>query len=458
VTAAQLAGLAPLAALAIAAVAAMLAAPLARPAVVRGIAATGLVAAAVLVLARTDLPAAPLGALWTDDGIARFGTVLAALSGLAALVFMRSDGVGREAPALIVLAVTGAVTQAGAAHAASLFLGLEITTLSLVALFAFPLTAPALESAYKLLILSGLASATFLLGIGLLHAETGSLAIAAWHGDGAVMALGTVLLLVGLGFKFSLVPFHMWTPDAFEGAPPAAASLAGVASKVAVALVLLRLSTEAPLPQPLWSTGLAGLGAVSILAGNLQALTQTSLWRMLGYSTIAHSGYLAAILAAGGPRAGEAVLFYLGAYAPALIASLAGAALLGRVVTHHELRGLARSRPLEAMALALGLLSLAGLPAAGGFIAKIYLFTTLVEARAWAQLAVTAVGSGLGFYYYARFFTAPFQSRAEVRSVAVPAADRTLLLVCTAAIVVLGVLPQTLAGVAATLLRTAAPG
>jgi NADH-quinone oxidoreductase subunit N len=444
VTAAQLAGLAPLAALAIAAVAAMLAAPLARPAVVRGIAATGLVAAAVLVLARTDLPAAPLGALWTDDGIARFGTVLAALSGLAALVFMRSDGVGREAPALIVLAVTGAVTQAGAAHAASLFLGLEITTLSLVA--------------YKLLILSGLASATFLLGIGLLHAETGSLAIAAWHGDGAVMALGTVLLLVGLGFKFSLVPFHMWTPDAFEGAPPAAASLAGVASKVAVALVLLRLSTEAPLPQPLWSTGLAGLGAVSILAGNLQALTQTSLWRMLGYSTIAHSGYLAAILAAGGPRAGEAVLFYLGAYAPALIASLAGAALLGRVVTHHELRGLARSRPLEAMALALGLLSLAGLPAAGGFIAKIYLFTTLVEARAWALLAVTAVGSGLGFYYYARFFTAPFQSRAEVRSVAVPAADRTLLLVCTAAIVVLGVLPQTLAGVAATLLRTAAPG
>lgn len=457
-TTTQLAGLAPLATLALAAVVAMLAAPLARAALVRGIAAAGLVLATALVLARVGVPAAPLGSLWTDDGIARFGTVLAALSGLAALVFMREDGVGREAPALIALAVTGAAAQAGAAHAASLFLGLEITTLSLVALFAFPLSAAALESAYKLLILSGLASATFLLGSGLLHAETGSLEVAQWQGRGPVMALGTALLLVGLGFKFSLVPFHMWTPDAFEGAPPAAASLAGVASKVAVALVLLRLSIAAPLPEPLWSTGLAVLGAASILAGNLQALTQTSLWRMLGYSTIAHSGYLAVILAAGGPRAGEAVLFYLGAYAPALVAALAAAALLGRVVTQHELRGLARSRPLEAMALALGLLSLAGLPAAGGFIAKIYLFTTLVEARAWLLLAVTAAGSGLGFYYYARFFTAPFQSRAEPRPVNVPPVDRALLLVCATAIVVLGVLPQTLAGLAAVLVDGPPPG
>jgi NADH-quinone oxidoreductase subunit N len=444
-TAAQFAALAPLAALALGAVGAMMLAPLARPAGSSAIAAgAGLAAAALLILTRTGAPPAPVGALFADDGLARFGAAFASLSSLAALIFMRADVAAKEAPALVALVALGAAALGGARHAATLFLGIEIISLSLITLFAFQLSRPGLEAGYKFLIMSGLASAALLFGAALIYAETGALSFSGWAGHGALFALGGALLLVGLAFKFALAPFHMWMPDAFEGAPAGAAALAGVAAKAAVAIALLRLGVEAAPPEPVWTTGLAVFGAASILLGNLLALMQPELPRMLGYSSIAHSGYIAVILASGGRRTGEAVLFYLGAYAPALIAALCASALIGKAPTLDDVRGLARRRPVEAAALAIGLLSLAGLPSAGGFVAKLYLFTSLVEGRDWLLLAVAALGSGLGFYYYARFFTAPFLGPDRVEAFPRRPIDCVLLAVCAALIVLFGIFPMTL--------------
>jgi NADH-quinone oxidoreductase subunit N len=449
-TAPQFAALSPLAVLAIAAVAAMMLVPLARAQASRRAAAIGLALAALIVVLRAGAAPAPLDALYTDDGLARFGAAYACLAALGALVFLRPHVPAKEAPALLILVALGAVTLSGAGHAATLFLGIEIISLSLIALFAFRLTRQGMEAAYKFLVASGLASSALLLGAALIYAETGALEFAGWRGHGALAALGTALLLAGLAFKFSLVPFHMWTPDAFEATPASAAALAGVVSKSAVAIAILRLVVSADLPEPVWSSGLAALGAASVLLGNLLALRQPQLPRMLGYSTIAHSGYIALILASGMPRAGEAALFYLGIYAPALLGALCVAAALGRAPTLPDLRGLMRRRPLEATALSLSLLSLAGLPAAGGFIAKLYLLRVLIDGELWLWVGVAVAGSSLGFYYYGRFIAAPFLGATHEDAEPLPRNDRALLLVCIALIVLFGIAPATLIGIVTT--------
>ncbi|MCG6205094.1 NADH-quinone oxidoreductase subunit N [Rhodopseudomonas sp. HC1] len=443
-TLAQFAALSPLVVLAVAAIAAMMLVPFARIEAAQAAAAAGLGAAAALAMLRMGAPAAPLGALFTDDAIARFGIVYICLASLGALVFLRTGHPAKEAPSLLVLVAIGAVTLAGAGHAATLFLGIEIVSLSLIALFAFRLSRQGLEAAYKFLVMSGLASSALLLGVALIYAETGALDFAGWTGHGTLAALGTALLLAGLGFKFSLAPFHMWTPDAFEASPASAAALAGVVSKAAIAIVILRLVQTAHLPEPVWSSGLAALGAASVLVGNLLALRQPQLPRMIGYSTIAHSGYVALILASGSPLAGEAVLFYLGVYAPAMLAALCVAGLLGRAPTLPDLHGLVKRRPLEAIALSLSMLSLAGLPAAGGFIAKLYLLRVLIDGGLWTLLAIVVAGSSLGFFYYAKFFTAPMIGQSHLQAEPIPALDRGLLIVCCVLIVLFGVAPMTL--------------
>lgn len=444
-TAGQFVALSPLIAVALGAVAAMLLAPLMHSdRAARFAAATGLATAALIVIFRVGTPPHPIGALYTDDGLARFGCGYAAMFGLAALIFLRVGKVAKEAPALVALVALGAASLAGAGHAATLFLGLELISLSLIALFAFPLSGAALEAGYKFLVMSGLATSAQLLGVALIYAETGALDFPGWTGQGALFALGGALLLSGLAFKFSLAPFHMWTPDAFEGAPAGAAALAGVVSKAAVAIAILRLNSEASLAQPLWSGGLAALGAASVLIGNLLALRQPLLPRMLGYSTIAHSGYIALILASGAPKAAEAVLFYLGIYAPALTAALCASAMLGQRPRLEDVRGLAKTRPLEATALVIGLLSLAGLPVAGGFIGKLYLFQSLVVTSSWVLLAVAAIGASLGFYYYARFFTAPFIGQSRIEPAPRHKLDRVLLVFCALVILVFGFEPTVL--------------
>ncbi len=426
--------------LGVGAVAAMLAAPR-LPGLSRWIAGTALLCASVALTLRLGAPAS-LSELLADDRLARLAGLGICLAGLGSLAFLRPTGPSKEGPALLLLATLGGTVLAGAIHAATLFLGLELITLALVALFVLPLDRPALEAGYKVLILGAAAAATLLMGLALAHAATGSLSLAALGGEGVLPALAAALLLAGLAFKFALVPFHMWTPDAFTGAPGAAAAFAGAASKIAVVVALIRLDAVG-LPE-VWALGLAAFGGASLLLGNIAALRQDRLARMLGYSSVAHAGYIAAALGAGAASAPAAAGFYILAYAPALLAALCVATLLGRETRIGDLRGLVWSRPLAGAALAVALVSLAGLPVSAGFFGKYAIFSALIEARAWLLLALALVGSALGAYYYLRFVALIFR-RVEAPALApLRWSDRTLLALATGMTLLLGVRPDLL--------------
>jgi NADH-quinone oxidoreductase subunit N len=437
-------GLVPHAILGITAVLAMLLAPRGPPRMVRGVAAIGLALAALAVVFRIAEPPAPAPALFADDGLARFGTLLASLSGLIVLGFVPARATAREGPALLAIVVLGAAALAAAVHVASLFLGLEIVSLALIGLFVLPLTRGALEAGYKYLLPGAAGSAALLLGAAFAYAGSGRLDLTAWHAAGSLAAPATALLLVGLGFKLSLVPFHAWAPDIYEGAPPAASAIAGSAAKLAVVVAILRIDAADP-AAPVWQTGLAALAAASILLGNLAALRQPSLTRMIGYSSVAHSGYVAAMVVCSTGRAPGTVLFYLAAYVPALLAALCVAGSLGAPTTLGTVRGLAWRRPLAGGVLALALVSLAGLPVALGFFAKLFLLEALVTAGAWGLLGAFVVGSALGLFVYFRFFAAIFASDGSAATLpALRLPDRGVLLCCGAVLLVLGLYPTPL--------------
>ncbi len=448
-TGAQALSLAPLALAGLSGVVAMALAPVARFGTVRAIAGALLVAALAVLLARAGAPAAAPHALLADDALARFGAGLALLAGLGILAFTDEAEGAREGPALVAIGTAGAVALSGAGHAATLFLGLEITTLAMVALVVLSRRADAVEAGYKLFLLAGIGVAAVLLGSAWLLAATGALELAGWReaaSTAPVAAVGAALLLAGLAFKFALVPFHMWTPDLFSGGSAPAAALAGAVSKAAVAIALVRLALTVA-PGPVMAAGLAVAGAATAVFANLVALRQDSLARMLGYSTVAHSGYLAMILAAGGALAGEAALVYLATYVPAVIAALCVAGALGPVA-RDGLPGLVRTHPLAGAALALALVSMAGLPPTAGFIGKAYLFSTLAQAEAWALLATTVLGAAIAFYFYVRFAVAAMASGAEAPAPRLTPAARLVLLTAMAALLLPGLFPEPLLALA----------
>lgn len=422
------------------AVAAMLAAPR-LPGVSRAIAAAVLLWAALALGSRLSAPP-EASALLADDGLSRLAGLLVCLSALGSLAFLHREGPGREGPALLLLATLGGLVLAGASHAASLFLGLELVTLALVALFVLPLTREALEAGYKLLVLGAAAAATLLMGLALAHAATGLAGLSSLSARGMLVSLAAALLLAGLAFKLALVPFHMWTPDAFSGAPQSAAAFAGAAAKIAVVAAIIRIDSLGP-PE-VWALGLALFGGASILLGNLVALRQDGIARMLGYSSVGQAGYVAAVLGSGAPIAHQAGLFYIAVYAPALLAALCVAARLGPEATIADLRGLAWRRPLAGGAAAIAFVSLAGLPVSAGFFGKFQVFTALIEAQAWWLLAIALLGAGLGAYYYLRFVAAIFRRVPDPAEPTLSAAQGLALTACSALILGLGLRPDLL--------------
>jgi NADH-quinone oxidoreductase subunit N len=448
-TGAQALSLAPLVLAALAGLVAMALAPVARFGTVRAVAGALLAAALAVLVSRAGGPPAAPYALLADDALARFGAGLALLAGLGILSFTAEEEDAREGPALVAIGTAGAVALAGAAHAATLFLGLEITTLAMVALVLLSRRADAVEAGYKLFLLAGIGAASVLLGAAWLFAATGTLELAGWRDAGQaapVAAVGAALLRAGLAFKFALVPFHMWTPDLFSGGSAPAAALAGAVSKAAVAIALLRLAL-AVAPGPVMAAGLAVAGAATVLFANLAALRQDSLARMLGYSTVAHSGYLALILAAGGALAGEAALVYIATYVPAVLAALCVAGALGPV-ERGALPGLVRAHPLAGAALALALVSMAGLPPTAGFIGKAYLFSTLAQAQSWVLLGAAAAGAAVAFFYYFRFATAAMATAEDASAPPVTPAARLLLLAAMALLLLPGLYPEPLLALA----------
>ncbi|MCZ6688576.1 MAG: NADH-quinone oxidoreductase subunit N [Planctomycetota bacterium] len=313
---------------------------------------------------------------------------------------------------LLLFATTGLLFISGAKDFLTLFVSVELLTVSLFILAAFlEGDGRSAEAGMKYVILGALASAFFLYGISFVYGFTGSLqfdevatAVARTGGDGTGVTLGLALIVAGLCFKVGAVPFHFWVPDVYEGAPTPITAFLTVASKGAGFAALMRvLTVMAPLAG-IWTTALAVLAAATLLYGNLGAIPQTNIKRLLGYSSIGQAGFILIGVVAGSPEGVRAVLFYLLAYAFGAMGAFLAIVAFSRVTKSDELsdyHGLWRRSPLLAVAIAISFLSLAGFPPLGGFFGKFLLLVALLESPEHLWLGILAVASVIvSLYYY----------------------------------------------------------
>lgn len=333
--------------------------------------------------------------------------------------YMEGYGGNREEVYLLLLLSTlGGLVIVCSRHFASFFIGLELLSVPLYGMIGYLVKERrSLEAGTKYLVLSAVASAFMLFGMALIYAQTGTLAFAdigaraaaIAAGDRTVIVLGSAMLLVGIGFKLSLAPFHLWTPDVYEGAPAPVTSYLATASKTAVFALLVRYFVEArAYEMPTLVNVLSALAILSIVVGNVLALRQDNLKRLLAYSSIAHFGYLLVALIASGPLAVEAVGIYLLTYVITTLAAFGVVTLMSSPYHDHDAedlfdyRGLFWRRPYLTAILTMALLSLAGVPLTAGFIGKFYVITVGADQHLWLLLGAVVFGSAIGLYYYLR--------------------------------------------------------
>ncbi|WP_312467329.1 NADH-quinone oxidoreductase subunit NuoN [Stutzerimonas nitrititolerans] len=317
---------------------------------------------------------------------------------------------------LMALSAAGGLVLVSAQHLAGFFIGLELLSVPVYGLVAYAFfNKRSLEAGIKYMVLSAAASAFLLFGMALLYAESGSLSFSglgaslAAQGSSLLVQAGIGMMLIGLGFKLSLAPFHLWTPDVYEGAPAPVATFLATVSKVAVFAVLLRLYQLSPATSGGWLNDALSLIAIaSILIGNLLALNQSNLKRLLGYSSIAHFGYLLVALIASKGLAVEAIGVYLVTYVLTTLGAFGVITLMsspfqGRDADAlYEYRGLFWRRPYLTAVLTVMMLSLAGIPLTAGFIGKFYVIASGVESQLWWLLGALIIGSAVGLFYYLR--------------------------------------------------------
>ena len=428
-------------------------------------------------------PAMRVPPLFLLDGYFVFACALVLLSALAVLLLSvgyigaLQGGIVDEYYLLLLIATLGAVVMLASDHFVTFFLGLETLSVALLGLIAYPRhRLDATEAAMKYLVLAGTSSAFLLFGIALIYAVDGSLSFtAAPIPSGAatiahaslyrLAALG--FILTGIGYKLSLVPFHMWAPDVYEGAPAPSAAFVAVVSKVSVFTVLVRYFISNPGNDDHTATVAIGLFAVlSMIVGNLLALGQANLKRLLAYSSIAHLGYL--LVAFLSPRGFgvEASSFYLAAYAVTTLGAFGVVTVLSNPHETHDAgdlesyRGLFWRRPWLAGILTMMLMSLAGIPPTMGFIAKTYVMVAGVGASLTVPLAALVIGSIIGLYYYLRVVVMMVLPVAE-HAASLPSlstrggiAGSLTLAALAVILIVLGVFPASLIPA----IRAAAPG
>jgi NADH-quinone oxidoreductase subunit N len=369
----------------------------------------------------------------------------AAFAVLLAGGYLREHDLDRgEFYPLVLFSAFGAIVLARSTDMLSLFIGLETMSLGVYSLIAFRRSSPrSAEGALKYFLLGSFAAAILLFGAALLYGATGHTdlvgighSIKGGTADTRLTVIGVLLVLVGLAFKVSAVPFHQWTPDAYEGAITPVTAFMSVVVKTAAFAVLLRVLVVAfsdPLTASVstgWPTVLAGLAALTMVVGNLAAAVQSSVKRMLAYSSIAHAGYILVAFVAlpsQGESAVAAVLFYLAAYTVSNALAFGSLILVGshgrEVVSYDDLAGIGRRNPLVALPFVIGMLSLMGFPPTAGFFAKYYVFNVAVQAGGgMVWLAVLGVlSSVIGAYYYLRVVVMMFmKDPKEGQPIAVP--------------------------------------
>jgi len=370
------------------------------------------------------------------DAFGQGARMLIFVSGLLAVCVafgmrdLRERGV--EYHALLLSACAGMSLLAVANSFVTTFVALELFSICLYVLVAIETDdLLSLEGGLKYLIVGSVGAAFLLYGGALAYGATGALEFdrmraALAHGDphGVLLLAGIAFVLVGLGFKANAAPFHMWTPDAYEGAPTPVTAFMSAATKVVALVIALRvLVTAFPRQSDVWEIGLAGIIFACFIAGNLGALRQSNVKRLLAYSTVAHSGFLLTAVAAHSALGGRALLYYLTIYAAMNVGAFAIVAIrereIGRPVEVSDFAGWGYRRPLLSIAMVVFMLSLAGFPPTGGFLGKLYIWSAAV-ANGQTYLAIAgAIATVVGLVYYLRVPFALFD-----RDAAVPAAGR----------------------------------
>ena len=405
-----------------------------------------------------------VGGVATD----RFGVVirliLLAVAAIGLLLghhyFERSGEQRREYAPLLLLATTGMMLFSISADLIVAFLALEILSLALYVMTGLSRRLGSVEGAMKYFLLGAFSSAFFLFGIAMAYGATGSTqldaisgALAGRTGSTALAVTAIGLLAVGFGFKVSAVPFHMWTPDVYQGAPTAVTAFMSAGTKVAAFAAFIRVFNIAF--QPLawdWEPIVWILAALSMIAGSVLAIAQTDIKRMLAYSSISHAGFVLTGLTAAGETGISAALFYLVAYSVTVIGAFGVVMLVSsrgeQRTTLSSYAGLARRNPLAAGLLSLFLLSLAGIPPTVGFVAKVAVFRAAVGAGYWPLVLIGVLASVVAAFFYLRvivlmFMHEPQGAEAEQDETLLP---RIVVAVPAALVLVLGVFPGLIVG------------
>jgi len=421
------------------------------------VAAIGLSAAGIILALQYPHAYAAFGGAFLQGG---FSTVFSEIVVIATLATLSLGlGVGRDdqvagSTALMLWSASGAMLMSGAGNLMMVFLGLELLSLGLYCLCAVSARATARESALKYLILSSMASGFLLFGMALLFGASGSIALSALAATkpSLLLLLGSGFFLVGIAFKLSLAPFHIWAPDVYEGAPLAVSAFMSVVTKAGALAVLARFAYASLPPDsanailaPVWA-----VAALSMLIGNLAALSQTDMKRLLAYSGIAQVGYIVAAFAGQTVIGVRYAIFYLAAYTFMNLGAFAVVALMSRdadaVVGIGRFAGLAYRRPWLAALMTFFLLGLAGLPPTAGFTGKILILAATVSAGyAWLG-GVLILGTAISIYVYFKIVRVMFVrvDEAHVRDERSPnALPWITVAICAAAVFVLGLYPIT---------------
>jgi NADH-quinone oxidoreductase subunit N len=406
--------------------------------------------------------------LFIVDGYALFYMGLVFAAGVCVALFSlayfhRRPCYPEEFYILLLLCSAGAAAMVSSRHFVSFYLGLEVLSVSLYTMIGYLcVTRRGTEASLKYVILAAAAAAFLLFGTALIYAEIGSLDLARMaeastrQSSNGVMLVGFALMLVAFGFKLSIVPFHLWTPDVYEGAPAPVTAYVATVSKGAIFAMLLRyFSTVNEEGYGSLYMFVSITAIASMLAGNLLALRQNNVKRILAYSSIAHLGYVLVAYLAGGEAAVEAVTCYLVAYFITTLGSFGVVTVLSLrrddrdADLIEDYRGLFYTRPFLASVFTLMLLSLAGIPLTVGFIGKFFVLAAGVQGALWWQIAALIIGSVISLFYYLRIvivMAAPVPAVEPARHEPLEWAGGAVLAALTFALVFLGAYPSPLLG------------
>jgi len=423
-------------------------------------AVAGLVAAAVSVVSLAGIEDTLFSGIIVIDPLGSFFKLL--FIGIAIIVIMLSiDALptftrwSAEFYALIVWCTLGHMLLASAAELFTIFLALQLTSLPLIVLIGYAKRRPRSgEAALKYLLMVMVSTSVLLYGMTLIYGSLGTSTIAEIGEKlskldtiGPVVALGMVLLLTGFAFKITAAPFHYWVPDVYEGAPTPVTAFLSVGSKFAGFALALRIIVTGLHVDIDWSLILGLMAALSMTLGNLGAIRQTNIKRMLAYSGIAQAGYLLVGVAALTEQGIGAMLFYCVAYAVANLAAFAVVIVFSTATGSDRIAdyaGLAKRAPLSALALAIALLSLGGLPLMAGFMAKFYVFLYAVQAGLVWLVAIGVVNSVISLYYYLRVVGTAYVAEGDPGEIRVPVSAGAAMSFCVAAVLALGLFPETI--------------